>query len=308
MPFFSIILPVYNRQTFIARAIDSVLQQSFTDFELLIIDDASIDNTPHIIQTYTDSRIRFIQNQTNLERCHTRNKGIEQAQGTYICFLDSDDYHLPHHLETLYTEITKLHTPIALFFTNSWNSNNGNVTERTCPDLKQYNIFEYIALYTFNPQRMCIHRDITKTYTFDPAVYVCEDLDLAARIATQYPIHQIQERTTVYVHHTDSFTGGDNRKPFKELENYNRIFAKPELQNRFPLRVKRQLRSMCYFHIALYYENEKERWAMYRSIILSFVLYPLGYNRKTNKILLVLSIYNIPIVGNLIQKIYKKSL
>lgn len=302
MPFFSVIIPVYNRQTFIAKAIQSVLDQTFTDFELIIIDDASTDNTPHIIQTFTDKRIKYVRNESNLERCRSRNKGIEIAKGTYICFLDSDDYHLTHHLETLHQEIIKKNSPVALLFTNSWNCNTNELHERECPDFTKYNTFEYIGLYTFNPQRMCIHKIIAEHIQFDPSVYVCEDLDIAARIATRYPIMQIMERTTVYVHHSESFTGGDTRKAFKELENYNRIFAKPELQHCFPHKTKRQLRSMCYFHMAQYYAIHKEIRNMYTAIIKSFFLFPLGYNKKTNKILLVLFLYNIPIVGKIVQK------
>jgi len=303
MPFFSVILPVYNREKFIAKAVDSVLNQTYTDFELILVDDASIDNTAQIIQSYHDSRIRYVRNDINIERCNSRNRGIAMARGTYICFLDSDDYHLPHHLQTLYSHILERQNPTALFFTNSWNLYNNELQERPCPDITHYNVFEYIGLYTFNPQRMCIHSSIIQQFVFDPAVYVCEDLDLAARIATQYPVMQIQERTTVYVHHAESFTGGDSRKAFKELENYKRIFAKPELRKRFPVVTKRKLLSMCYFHIAQYCNTHRELSCMYSAIIRSFVLYPPGYNGKTNKILLVLFLYNIPLLGTLFQKI-----
>lgn len=302
MPFFSVILPVYNRQKFIAKAIESVLAQTYTDFELIVVDDASTDDTARIVHSYDDIRIRYVKNETNIERCNSRNRGIAMARGTYICFLDSDDYHLPHHLQTLYTEIEMRNTPIALLFTNSWNETNHTREARTCPDSTTHNIFDYIALYTFNPQRMCIHTFICQQFQFDPAVYVCEDLDLAARIATQHPIIHIQERTTVYVHHVESFTGGDNRKAFKELENYNRIFAKPELRQKFSKKVQRKLRSMCYFHIANYWHTHHKTTKMYSAIIRSFMLYPPGYNGKTNKILMVMFVYNIPFLGKFLQK------
>jgi len=290
MPFFSIILPTYNRASFLPRAIDSVLSQSYEDFELLIIDDASTDNTQACVLQYSDSRICYLKNETNQERCRSRNRGIQMAQGTYICFLDSDDYHLPNHLETLHKAIISNNYPQALLFTNAWDEREGTRTERMCPPLEKQNIFHYIATYTFNPQRMCVHKDICAQHTFDPAVYVCEDLDFAARIACTHPIIQVPERTTVYVHHPDSFTGGDPLKPFKELENYTRIFAKPELQNAFPIRTKWRLQSMCYFHIAIYYQKKRNFINMYVAILKAFLLCPLGYNRKTNKIMLALAI------------------
>lgn len=299
MPFFSIIIPTYNREKFILKAIGSVLNQSFTDFELIIIDDNSQDSTENIVQNIHDSRLVYIKNSENKERCISRNIGIQRAVGQYICFLDSDDYHLPNHLEYLYNEIVKRNFPIGLFFTNAYNLDGDTLSERECPEISDISIFDYIARYTFNPQRMCIHKEICAAITFDPAVYVCEDLDFAARIALKYPVFHIPVRTTVYVFHSDSFTGGDSLKSFKELENYKRIFTKPELASKFSSKVTRRLYSMCYFHISGYYEMHQQLWKMYKAIFKSFFLYPAGYNGKTNKILLVRFLYNLPVLGKI---------
>ncbi|MDA3882303.1 MAG: glycosyltransferase family 2 protein [Bacteroidales bacterium] len=289
MPFFSIVLPTYNRAHMLPKAIESVLSQTFEDFELIIVDDASTDNTVSCIKSYSDSRIVYLRNEKNLERCRSRNVGIERASGTYICFIDSDDYHLPFHLEELYNEIQNLSKPQVLFFTNAFDEKLNVRSKRVCPPIENYNVFHYIVTYTFNPQRMCVHADICKHIQFDPDVYVCEDVDFAARIACAYPIVQIPARTTVYVNHPDSFTGGDSLKPFKELENYRRIFSKKELRSRIPLFSKWRLYSMCYFHIAQYYQKNKNFLKMYTAIFRSFFLCPRGYNRKTNKILCALA-------------------
>lgn len=290
MPFFSVIIPTYNRAVFLPQAIASVLSQTFSDFECIIVDDASTDSTSDIVASFSDSRLVYIKNQENLERCRSRNKGIAAAQGTYICFLDSDDYHEPFHLEVLYNYIQTHSLPQALIFTNAWDEKSGVRSERMCPPLHSYNVFHYIATYTFNPQRMCVHAHICKTILFDPEVYVCEDLDFAARIACAFPVFHIAERTTVYVHHGDSFTGGDSLKPFKELENYSRIFSKKELAGKFPRFTKWRLYSMCYFHMAIYYQKQRKFLHMYKCIVLSFLLCPAGYNKKTNKILFVLAV------------------
>lgn len=306
MPFFSVIIPTYNRAPFIAGAVRSVLNQSYLDFELIIIDDASTDETESIVNGFSDNRIRYFKNEMNIERCKSRNKGISLATGRYICFLDSDDYHLPIHLEKLYDKISERSFPQALFFTNALNCDEeGVLTERLCPSLSDHNVFHYIVTYTFNPQRMCIHRYILEEFQFDPDVYVCEDVDLAARIATRYEVIQVPERTTVYVHHPSSFTGGDNRKPFKELENYKRIFAKPELLYKIPGKSKRRIKSMCYFHIAVYCDKNKQKGKMYKAILKSFFFFPRGYNGKTNKILFVMFLYNIPVLGKLFKLLRK---
>jgi glycosyltransferase involved in cell wall biosynthesis len=96
-PFFSIILPVFNRENCINRAIQSILDQEFNNWELIVVNDASIDGTKEILDKIDNPQIRVIHNEVNLERCVSRNVGIEQAKGEYICFLDSDDYHLSFH-------------------------------------------------------------------------------------------------------------------------------------------------------------------------------------------------------------------
>jgi glycosyltransferase involved in cell wall biosynthesis len=90
-PFFSIILPTYNRASFISKAIESVIDQLYNKWELIILDDGSTDNTKEIVLSFNDDRIRYIY-QENKERSAARNNGIRNAKGEYICFLDSDDY------------------------------------------------------------------------------------------------------------------------------------------------------------------------------------------------------------------------
>lgn len=91
MPQVSVILPVYNTENYVAEAIQSILNQTFTDFELLIIDDASTDNTLGIISQFTDPRITVITNDFNLKVVKTLNKGLRLAKGDFIARMDADD-------------------------------------------------------------------------------------------------------------------------------------------------------------------------------------------------------------------------
>ena len=101
-PLVSVIMPAYNSADFIAEAIQSVLHQFHPNWELLIIDDASEDNTVEIIKKFAsaDPRIQLFQNKTNQGTGVSRNIGIKAAQGSYISFLDADDLWLPKKLET----------------------------------------------------------------------------------------------------------------------------------------------------------------------------------------------------------------
>lgn len=104
-PFFTIIIPTYNRADKISIAIHSVLTQSFNDFELIIVDDGSSDKTRDTVLSFQDSRIRYYW-KNNEERNIARNFGIEKAHGNYVTFLDSDDYLYPNHFQEAYNIIT----------------------------------------------------------------------------------------------------------------------------------------------------------------------------------------------------------
>ncbi|MFM7662518.1 MAG: glycosyltransferase family 2 protein [Bacteroidota bacterium] len=90
-PLVSVLMPVYNGEKYLKEAIDSILNQTFTDFEFLIINDGSTDTTEQIILSYEDPRIRYAKNETNLKLIATLNKGIKLCKGRYIVRMDSDD-------------------------------------------------------------------------------------------------------------------------------------------------------------------------------------------------------------------------
>ena len=102
-PLVSVIMPAYNAAPFIEEAITSVLRQTVTDWELLVIDDQSGDNTREIIEKFTerDSRIRMILNDRNMGVAKTRNRGLDLVRGKYVALLDSDDYWHPTMLEAM---------------------------------------------------------------------------------------------------------------------------------------------------------------------------------------------------------------
>ncbi len=98
-PLVSIIIPTYNRETLLLKALDSIFQQTFQDFEILIIDDASTDNTEQVVRNLNHEKIRYFRLDKNGGQCVARNYGIKRAEGDYIAFLDSDDIWVPEKLE-----------------------------------------------------------------------------------------------------------------------------------------------------------------------------------------------------------------
>jgi glycosyltransferase involved in cell wall biosynthesis len=99
IPKVSVLMPAFNAEKHIALAIDSILAQSFQDYEFIIINDGSTDNTEQIIGSYNDARIRYIKNETNLKLIATLNKGFDLCLGQYIVRMDADDISLPDRIE-----------------------------------------------------------------------------------------------------------------------------------------------------------------------------------------------------------------
>lgn len=100
MPTISVLMPVFNAQKDLRQAIDSILNQSFSDFEFLIIDDGSTDQSAQIVESYDDSRIRFLCNPKNLGLVPTLNRGLSEARGKYIARMDADDISEPLRFES----------------------------------------------------------------------------------------------------------------------------------------------------------------------------------------------------------------
>jgi glycosyltransferase involved in cell wall biosynthesis len=123
-PLFSVVIATYNRANMIGDTIRSILRQSVTDFELIVVDDGSKDETVDVIGKWTDqdARVRYIY-QENMERGAARNNGFKNARGNYVVFFDSDDEMLPNHLQTLRNAITR--NPQYELFATKYAYNNG---------------------------------------------------------------------------------------------------------------------------------------------------------------------------------------
>ena len=296
-PFFSIITPLYNREKTISRAIESILNQTFQDFEIIVVDDCSTDHSAEIVHKLKvlDARIKYIKNEINQERCISRNKGIQIALGKYICFLDSDDYHLPIHLETFYHKILEENEPKAFLFTSAWNeSEDGIRSERVCPKIGTMNLYHYFLNFTVNPQRWCVERLVARSILFDPKIVICEDLDFSLRaVQAGVSIIQIPSLTTVYVATADSFTHGDTQKWEKELFYLKRIFSKSNLKKNLPSKDVKRLLSMCYYFLAQKNFNKKNRFKTIKFSLLSIEIYPAGYKKRIFKDLVVMIIKSI---------------
>ena len=106
-PAITVFMPVYNAEKYLKEAIDSILNQTFQNFELFIIDDGSTDESVKIIEGYTDWRIRLIHNYGNKGLPYTRNRGLNLARGKYLAIMDADDVSVKNRLEIQYNIMEK---------------------------------------------------------------------------------------------------------------------------------------------------------------------------------------------------------
>jgi len=177
---FSIILTTYNRVELLKRAIDSVLQQTFSDFELLIINDCSTDHTQLHIETYQDQRIRCFHNSINSGVSVSRNVGISHARGTYLAFLDDDDEYFPHFLETVYRAFQNTQPPDFLWTSYQRFINHHNKVSHHIWKISNDVTFLTQLSFSFG---VVIHKNCFNSIGyFDKNLKTNEDLDIFFRL------------------------------------------------------------------------------------------------------------------------------
>lgn len=123
MPYFSVIIPLYNKAPYVRKAVESVLGQTYNDWELLVVDDGSTDGSGDIVKSVNDSRIRYLR-QDNAGVSVARNRGVTESTAPYICFLDADDWWEPSFLEEM-AKLVEHHPDASIYGTGYWIVKNG---------------------------------------------------------------------------------------------------------------------------------------------------------------------------------------
>lgn len=210
-PFFSIIIPTYNRADTIGRSIDSILGQTYIDWELIIIDDGSTDDTYKVVGAYDDIRIRYVR-QENQERSAARNHGIRVSQGNWICFLDSDDVYLYEHLEVLYHAICSNST-YKIFRTAYMLLYDDKIIYCNHTPHGKYDNSPYDSFVSF-----AISKEIIHEYLFDERFYIGEDFHFLLKIGQKHPFFIIKKHT-VCVHYNVFNSGAIGSKYESNIQN-----------------------------------------------------------------------------------------
>ncbi|MFT7072319.1 MAG: glycosyltransferase involved in cell wall biosynthesis, partial [Patiriisocius sp.] len=195
MPEFSVVIPVYNKALFLSKTITSVLKQTFEDFELVIVNDGSTDDSEQVIKKFDDPRIVYLK-QENQGVSAARNKGVLKAKTKYIALLDADDYWEPNYLEEMDT-LTKAHPEESIFAVSFHILERGKFKspEYSIEDLKQHEVrtvdffqSSFIECILTSRSTVVTKEAITVAGLYDSKIRSGEDTDVYIRLGLQHKV------------------------------------------------------------------------------------------------------------------------
>ena len=262
-PFFSVIIPTYNRCNAVVKAVESVLAQTYTNFEVIVVDDGSTDDTATVLKALAakDKRVVYIF-QENQERSAARNNGIDHAKGEYVCFLDSDDTYEPAHLGNFLATLQAHDFKAALYYCGGKLAEAEQTTliEPIVPEPHQDPLVFALTSSPIGTVFVCLSTDILKKHRFNEALSVGEDRELWSRVLLEYPL-------IVSPHHTVIVNDyGDRTVDIANLQTSQKSLATTQyiidnLGAELSTSVRRKMQSAAYFKLAQSYLANKKRLA-----------------------------------------------
>ncbi len=190
MPLVSICIPAYNADKFISKALSSVREQSFTDWEIIIVEDGSKDNTEKMVTEIADKiqqPVHFHRHEKNMGLPATRNSGIKKAAGKYVALLDADDYWKSNHLESILALFEKDNADIVHSGSILFDSDTGKELSIRAPkpeQEKEFLISLYNHSYIIQPSSAVIKRNVFERIEyFDTDFKICDDMEFWFRAA-----------------------------------------------------------------------------------------------------------------------------
>lgn len=283
-PLISIVIPTYNRAYTIERTINSVLNQTYSNFEIIIIDDASTDNTENIITSIKDSRVKYMKlNQNSMGR-KPRNLGINMSQGEYIAFLDSDDEWFPDKLEkqVRFIESNKGKNSDCLCFTNLTTKNGkSEKINKNSSFRKETDIMDYIFVGNNRVQTstFMVSSSIAKQTLFDPQLKKHQDWDFCLRLK-------------------------QNKAEFMFLNENLTIWHNGTREDRISNKYKNKDLSVNWFNNNKKFLSEKAQWGFKVKVLVEYLIEN-GEKEEAKKILLTSYKYNGINRYSLLKKLIK---
>lgn len=311
----SVIINVYNGEKFIKKCVDSVINQTYTNLEILIINDGSTDNTLEICESYEDDRIKVITTK-NMGLSLSRNVGIDNATGSYLYFVDSDDYISNDTIEYLYELCKKYNSkfatcvPLTVFDYNATASNkNEKINILTSYEmLKKVLILEDMSGTTWNK---LIHKDLFENIRFENRIINDVVVTYKLVIKAESIVYSNQIKY-FYVKHKNAITTNGYEKPDRSIDFYKATFERYEnIKKIYPNLIENELgviKNIIQLHlvenkqVAEYLEKKNAIKQAKRMFTLKMLKCRLKLKEKVKLVLFILS----PKICKMIYKQYQK--
>ena len=288
MPKVSVIIPTYNREKFIERSIRSVLDQTYQDFEIIIVDDGSTDNTRKVLGPYT-GKLKYIY-QENEGSSAARNRGIKESIGGYIAFLDSDDIWMPEKL-ALQVDILDKNKNIGIVYSKMFMFNEKGERIGTKPERATgRNFTELIEIAGDIPTSSVLTRRecFDKAGLFDKDLPTIQDFDMWLRISEYYDIYEY-EKTSLAHYYRHGRQNTDNRiNVLTGLVNVNKkIYKNYGNLKDFPIDVYQKRIASNQYWLSKAYYDQKMYLDSFNNLLAAIFRYPLIgsiFSQKVNGI------------------------
>lgn len=216
-PFISVVMSVYNGLPYLRAAVESILNQTYSNFEFIIIDDCSTDDSLEYLSSLADKRIRILHNEKNLKLPASLNRGLRASRGRYVIRMDADDISFPDRIEKQVAYM-EAHPRAAmaycdmLYFNEKGIIRDFNTNSHSPEGIRATLLFYNIV----NHNGVIFRRDIISGYAYDPQYTVTEDLDLWIRLSRSHSIHYMPENLVLYRVHEAQATVSQRELQFTQ--------------------------------------------------------------------------------------------
>ncbi len=236
MPFFSVVIPLYNKEKFVRETLRSVLSQTFTDFEIIVVDDASTDGSLNVVKSIASDRIRIVSHEKNKGLSAARNTGIRNSSAEFIAFVDADDLWKPFFLEKMRELISRF--PHAGVFASGYtekypgvelkvkkNIDLGEGEMNIIPDFFKANLYQPIFWYGSAVVRKAVFESVGY---FDETITFGEDTDFNIRAGLQFSLAYYNRTCAVYTMDSENqiTTASIGNKTVTDFDKYEAEAAK----------------------------------------------------------------------------------
>ncbi|MGY8656410.1 MAG: glycosyltransferase family 2 protein [Verrucomicrobiia bacterium] len=279
-PGVSVVIPAYNYAHYLPLAIDSVLQQNYPTFEIIIVDDGSTDNTPQVTEAYGD-RIRVIRKE-NAGLSAARNTGIKAARYPYVAFLDADDEWMPGLLASMVWHFLKAPEPLDIVACQHLPVDQSGQLLR-CKHLikilpREIEFEDILLKSRFSPSAAIIRRDaFDECGDFDESLRSSEDRDMWLRIAARRRILLLRDMLVLVRNHPDSMSKHTDRMKANMRVVLNKAFNSGAIKQCPPF-YRLKVTAFFRFQVAWMYFDEQRRWKALKEMTASLLLWPIFIN------------------------------